>query len=330
MLYADHRWIGDHGIGRFARQVLAHLEYRPVPLTTNPASPIDAWRLSRALGAMTDRDLFFSPGYNPPLYCKGPFVFTLHDLNHIDRSENSNLAKRIYYATLLKNRCHAAARIFTVSEYSRTRILDWSGVDADKVISLGNGVGPEYHPGVKPYDYPSPYILCVSNRKKHKNEFRSVEAFAQSGISSRFVLVFTGKSTEELAQCIESNHVTQRVHFLGFVPEADLPSLYRGATALVFASLYEGFGLPPLEAMACGTPVVTSNVSSLPEVAGDAALLVDPSSVAQIAEALKRIVEDQPLRQDLAEKGIAQARKYRWDDIATRTREILDGLQREL
>ena len=122
MIHADQRWIGDHGIGRFARHVLAELSYSLVSLSSNPASPLDSWRLTRALGTLTRNDLFFSPGYNPlALFCAAPFIYTCHHLNHIDRPVNSSLMKRLYYATVLKRACHRAARILTVSEFSRAR-----------------------------------------------------------------------------------------------------------------------------------------------------------------------------------------------------------------
>jgi glycosyltransferase involved in cell wall biosynthesis len=323
MIYTDQRWIGDHGIGRFARRVLAGLQSFPLALTSHPASPLDPWRLTSALGKLTRDDLFFSPGYNSPLFCAAPFVFTIHDLNHIDRPENSSPFKRLYYATVLKRACHRAASILTVSEFSRSRILDWSGVPAEKVINVRCGVDPEYHPGVAPYELPFPYLLCVSNRKRHKNEFRTVEAFARTGLANEIRLVFTGNPTAELTACIARNQLHQRVHFLGMVPDAQLPSLYRSAQALVFASLYEGFGLPVLEAMACGTPVLTSNSSALPEVAGDAALLVEPTSVEHMADAMRRIVCDAALRELLQERGLAQSSQFSWAETTAKVQQIL-------
>lgn len=320
MIYADQRWIGDHGIGRFARHVLAGLDYRPVALTSNPASPLDPWRLTRALGALTDKDVFFSPGYNSPLFCDSPFVFTLHDLNHIDCAENSSALKRLYYETVLKRACHLSACILTVSEFSRGRIIEWSGVLPEKVINVRCGVDAGYHRGVAAYEFPFPYLLCVSNRKPHKNEFRVIEAFSRARIAPAMRLVFTGNATAELAEYVESKHMTPRVHFVGVVPDAQLPSLYRSAEMLVFPSLYEGFGLPVLEAMACGTPVVTASSSALPELAGDAALLVDPTSVEQIAEAIERIVGDSLLRHQLRENGLARAAQFSWASTTAKVR----------
>jgi glycosyltransferase involved in cell wall biosynthesis len=325
MIYADQRWFGDHGIGRFARQVLARLDYRPLPLTSHPAAALDTWRLTRALSKLTRDDLFFSPGYNTPFFCPSPFMFAIHDLSHIHCPENSSPLIRLYYAMVMKRACHRAAGILTISEFTRRQIVEWSGVSPQKVFNVSCGVDPTYHPEGDTYGLPFPYLLCVSNRKRHKNEFRLVEAFARSGLAAEICLVFTGQKTASLARCIERHGVTGRVHFAGVVPEAKLPSLYRGAEALVFPSLYEGFGLPPLESMACGTPVVTANITALPEVTGDAALLVDPTSVEQIAAAIGQIVNDASLRQQLREKGLKRAAQFPWARTVGRVHQILAG-----
>jgi glycosyltransferase involved in cell wall biosynthesis len=323
MIYADQRWIGKGGIGRFAKHVLASIDYRPVSIPWDPASPMDSWRLARDLAGLTRNDLFFSPGYNSPIFCESPYILTLHDLNHIDRPDNSSLPKRLYYATVLRRACKRAAKILTVSEFSRRRIIDWSGVSPEKVSNVGNGVDPAFNPGVVPYELPFPYLLCVSNRKRHKNDFRTVEAFARSGLSAAVRLVFTGNPSPDLTNCIECNHVARSVYFAGSVEEAQLPSLYRSAEALVFVSLYEGFGLPLLEAMACGTPAIGANTTALPEVAGDAALLVDPTSVEQISEAMGRIISETALRRRLRERGLEQASRFSWKYTAGKVHKLL-------
>jgi glycosyltransferase involved in cell wall biosynthesis len=325
MIYADQRWIGNHGIGRFARHVLADLEYRPVALAGHPAAPLDAWSLARALSELTRNDLFFSPGYNAPLFCTAPFVFTIHDLSHIYCPENSNLLIRLYYATVMKRACQRALSILTVSEFTRMQIVQWAGVSAEKVFNVGCGVDPSYQPTGNCYDLQFPYLLCVSNRKRHKNEFRVVEAFARADLPNEMHLVFTGSPTAGLTDCIERFQISQRVYFAGLVPEAKLPSVYRGAEALVFPSLYEGFGFPILEAMACGTPVVTANVTAMPEIAGGSALLVDPTSIEQIARAMEQIVSDTILRQQLRHKGLARSAEFSWANTTARVRGVLNG-----
>lgn len=326
MIYADQRWIGHHGIGRFSRHVLAGLDYRPVSLSSNPAAPLDSWFLARALSPLTRNDLFFSPGYNTPLFCRSPFVFTIHDLSHIYCPEISSPLLGLYYATVVKRACHRAARILTVSEFTRKQIIDWSGVSPDKIVKVGCAVDAAYQPNGDSYGLPFAYFLSVSNRKRHKNEFRIVEAFAKAGLDPQIHLVFTGEPVADIVRSIEAHQLRSRVTFVGIVPEAKLPSLYRGAEALIFPSLYEGFGLPILEAMACGTPVVTANTTAMPEVAGDAALLVDPSSAKQIAHAMGRILSDTPLRQQLRDKGIARAAQFSWTNTVSRVREVLIGI----
>jgi glycosyltransferase involved in cell wall biosynthesis len=139
-------------------------------------------------------------------------------------------------------------------------------------------------------------------------------------------LMFSGSSTPALGELIERRQMTKRVVFAGPIPEHRLPSLYKGAVALVFPSLYEGFGLPVIEAMACGTPVITSNTTALPEVAGNAALLVDPESTEEIAMALGRLVSDVELQDSLRAKGYQQAAKFTWERTTARIVEVLCAL----
>jgi glycosyltransferase involved in cell wall biosynthesis len=275
------------------------------------------------LGNLTRDDLFFSPGYNTPLYCKSPFVFTIHDLSHIFCPQNSSLAIKLYYATIMKRACNRAAKILTVSEFTRRQIVDWSKVSPEKVVNVGCGVDTAYRPEGDSYGLSFPYLLCVSNRKRHKNESRLLEACAMAPVDRRVHLVFTGEPTPDLLRRIEHLQLRARIHFAGLVPESKLPALYRSASALIFPSLYEGFALPVVEAMACGTPVVTSNVSAMPEIAGDAALLVDPSSVRQIAEAIHQIVSDTSLREQLRERGLARASQFSWARTAARVQTLL-------
>lgn len=323
MIYADQRWIGNHGIGRFARHVLAGFDYEPTPLASKPAAALDSWFLARALKQLGPQDMFFSPGYNAPLFCAAPFVFTIHDLTHIDCPETSRPHLHLYYATVMKRSCRNASRILTVSEFTRDQIISWSGVPSEKVLTVGNGVDPAFRPQGEPLGLPFPYVLSVSNRKPHKNEFRIVEAFAKADLDPRVRLVFTGNPTVKLARWIEMQDVRSRVEFVALVPEEKLPSLYRGAEALIFPSLYEGFGLPILEAMACGTAVVTSNITAMPEVAGNAALLVDPRSVKQISNAMEQIVNDLRLRNELQQKGILRASQFPWETTCQKVRESL-------
>ena len=327
MIYADQRWIGNHGIGRFARHVLAAFDYQPVPLNSNPAAPFDSWFLARALRKLERTDLFFSPGYNTPLFCRAPFVFTIHDLAHIFCRESRKPQIQLYYATLMQRACRCAARILTVSEFTRNQIISWSGISDEKVVSVGNGVDPAFRPEGDLYGLPFPYLLSVSNRKPHKNEFRIVEAFAKADLDPKIHLVFTGLPTAKLSRWIQAQGVRPRVEFVGGLDEEKLPGMYRGAEALIFPSLYEGFGLPIVEAMACGTPVLTSNITAMPETAGDAALLVDPRSVEEIARGMDRVVSLSGLRQDLRTKGLKRAAQFSWARTAATAREVIQSVR---
>lgn len=327
-IFADLRWIGEHGIGRFAKMLAERIPLVGLPLAGAPTDPLDALRLSFNLPPARQGGIFFSPGYNAPLFSSRPFVFCLHDLNHIDRTENSSVLKRLYYRIVLRRACHRAAYVLTVSEFSRARIIAWSGIPGDRVINVGNGVDATFCPADMPEPGAARYLLSVSNRKHHKNEMRIVEAFARAEVAADIQLLFTGNPTAELLAHIALHGVSARVAFAGRVPESDFPALYRGAMALIFPSLYEGFGLPVIEAMACGTVVLTSDTTSLPEVAGGAALLVDPLSVEQIAQGMARLCSDTDLRAALRAKGLLQAAKFTWDETARKVADVLQQIDR--
>jgi len=322
--FVDSRWNGDHGIGRFSREVLARLpEFRALPRVGSPSSPWDPLRL--AVWLRKERaGYFFSPGYNGPGWMAGRWVVTVHDLNHLDVRENSSLFKRWYYNSVIIQNIRGAARVLTVSEFSRMRIIEWSGVSEDCVINVGNGVGSNYVPCGDVYDPGFPYLLYVGNRKAHKNIGRLVEAYLRSGVGSHVRLVLTGPYDRYIGRLFESQGGHGQCVCLGQVPEAMMPALYRGAIALVLPSLYEGFGLPIIEAMACGTPVVTSNCTAMVEVAAGAAVLVEPNKVDSIVAAIVRVIEDSALRQKLRYMGINLVQRYSWRATAEKVRAALD------
>jgi glycosyltransferase involved in cell wall biosynthesis len=323
-ILVDCRWIGSHGIGRFAVEILKRLpQTRRLTSGPKPSSPIDPLYLSWILRAKKRPCLFFSPGYNAPLNSPVPFVFNIHDFNHLYAPSNSSALKKLFYQMFILPACHRAYKILTVSEFSKIKILEWSNMPDENVIVVGSGVdnkfspiGPRYNPGY-------PYLLYVGNRKPHKNIDRLLKAFAQSKLSDDLKLVMSGEPDIDTATLIKELKLEDRVVFVGLIDDDKLPEFYRGAVAFIFPSLYEGFGLPPLEAMACGTPVLTSNVTSIPEVVGDAALMVDPYDVEAIASGIKRLVEDSQLRKELSQKGIARAKLFSWDKTAELTWKVL-------
>ncbi|MFS6931853.1 glycosyltransferase family 4 protein [Klebsiella oxytoca] len=322
----DSRWIGEHGIGRFAKEIRdSGLPLKNIMLHGNPAGKFDTIKLTFYL--WKNKDYFFSPGYNAPFLFLKRAIITIHDLNHIDLNYNSSILKRLYYRLILKRACQKSALILTVSEFSKERIHQWANVPLDKIRVVGNGVSCEFVP--EGYNYSSdssPYILIVGNRKTHKNEFSAVSAFLKANIPQEYRLLIIGEPTKELQELINSYNACSRVFFIGRVTNQKLASLYRGATCLLFPSLYEGFGLPVIESMACGTPVITSNVTSLPEIAGDAALIVNPYEIQEIILAIEQIINDEDLRELLITRGLAQSAKYSWKQVQRLVTEaLIDG-----
>jgi glycosyltransferase involved in cell wall biosynthesis len=279
----------------------------------------------RSLGA----ELLHSPHYVRPLFCTIPSVVTIHDCIHLlfPQYLPNRMAFR-YARFVMGSAIRNSSIVFTVSEASRADILRfYPSTDPAKVHVVPNAIDAELlvDPGEaerervrERYQIRGRFVLFAGNVKPHKNLERLIRAFArvrcQEGNEDlRLVLIGDDVSRyASLRRTADEAGVRQEVRFFGFVPHETLAALYRMATVFAFPSLYEGFGLPPLEAMACGTPVVTSRISSLPEVVGDGALLVDPYNEDDIAQGIARLLDDQDLRARLVERGLERAASYSW------------------
>lgn len=272
--------------------------------------------------------VYFSPGFNGPIRAPIPFVFSIHDLIHLRFPEASSPVRRAYYRLIVLPASRRAFRVITGSEYSRGTILDWTGLPPERVVAVGYGVSGDFAPGGARYEPGYPYFLYVGRREPHKNIPRLVEGFAASRASAAIRLLFTGSPERRIEELAARHRVRGAIHFTGTLSDPDLAACYRGAVALAFPSLYEGFGLPIIEAMACGVPVLASNVTAIPEVAADAALLVDPTSTQAIAQALDRLADDSALRSTLGARGLARARRFSWDGVVGRIREVLERAPR--
>ncbi len=275
-------------------------------------------------------DLFHSPHYVLPLLARTPAVVTIHDCIHLRFPEYlpSRMAWR-YARFMLGHAIRRSASILTVSQASRADILRfYPDADPERILVVPNAIDPALleEPGQEEtarirerYQIRGRFLLYAGNIKPHKNLERLIAAFGklkhQSGMEDLKLLIIGDEISRygALRRGVEAAGVRQDVRFFGFVPDRTLAGLYRLASVFVFPSLYEGFGLPPLEAMACGTPVVTSRISSLPEVAGDAALLVDPYSVDDIARGIAKVLEQPELAADLVRRGHVQAQRYSWE-----------------
>jgi len=319
----DARWIGNHGIGRFAGELQKAIpDLFPYRARRRPWHPVDPLLLGAALWRRSPK-LFFSPGYNSPLGWPGSFVFTLHDLNHLCVSENSNPVKRAYYQHIIKPACHRAQCVLTVSEYSKQEIAVWARLKEERIINVGNGVGVPFSRTGHKHDPGFPYLLYVGSRKPHKNLPRLLKAYSISGVRKEVRLMLSGEPDLLTVREIDRLGLQVDVCFTDLSADGALSDVYRGASGFVFPSLYEGFGLPPLEAMACGIPVLTSNVCSLPEVVGEAAILVNPLDVEEIACGIGRLVQDSPLRSRLRENGLRRAKLFSWKETARKTVQAL-------
>lgn len=283
-------------------------------------------------------DLFHAPHYVlPPLvHCRS--VVTIHDCIHLMFPQYLPSRMAYVYAwAQLWTATHRSDRILTVSETSKLDILRRFHVPADKVTVVYNAIDerltiPPADEGFERvrarYQLKDPFALYVGNIKPHKNLERLIDAFHQLRQETAFEslkLVIIGDEISKyqgLRRAVHRHKLHKHVRFFGFVSLETLAVLYRLAGVFVFPSLYEGFGLPPLEAMYFGTPVVTSNVSSLPEVVGDAAILVDPYDTTSIADGMRKALLDEDLRAWLRERGMARAREYSWERSVERIREV--------
>jgi glycosyltransferase involved in cell wall biosynthesis len=358
----DVRKLHDFGIGTYIRSVLRQLarldhesdfvlfsrpedceglaslgaNFRPVP--ERAANYSIAEQISVPLALRREAvTLFHAPHYVLPPLVRCRSVVTIHDCIHLMFPQYlPNRLALAYARTSITLAAKRATRVLTVSESSKRDILRFVDVPPEKIDVIYNAYDERF--AVEPreeevvrvrerYQLNDEFVMYAGNVKPHKNLERLIEAFAlvrKRGLD-HLRLILIGDEISKYAalrRAIHRHQLHKYVRLLGYVPEQTLAVMYRLAGVFVFPSLYEGFGLPPLEAMASGTPVVTSNVSSLPEVAGDAALLVDPYDATAIADGIYRVLTDEHLRCDLRARGVRRAKEFSWEASVGRIREI--------
>lgn len=305
--------------------------------------PFRLWfdQVSLVRGVRADgADVFLSPYYKMPLTCPCPAVITMHDLLFLDyppTPPHGTALYRLLFRVGSAVMARRAAAILTDSEWSRREILTRLRLPAGRVVVTPLGVSPRFRPIAPAFARPvaaryglaGDYILYVGNFRRHKNVGALLQAYAalpaplRAGVS----LALSGApetGAAPLRAAAEARGLGDAVRFLGSVPDADLPALYSGATLFCFPSLAEGFGLPPLEAMACGAPVLCSDAAALPEVVGKAATLVDARSPEAIAAALEVLLTDGSARTRLRERGMARAAAFTPGRFAAAVLEVLE------
>ncbi len=277
-------------------------------------------------------DLVHYTNFLAPIRDSHPYVVTIHDMSLERLRTHHPVGKRVYTRRLVPYVAERARLIITNSEFSKWDIVRYLAIPESRIRVTPLGVGPEFRQVEDPargevlrrYGLDRPYFLYVGNIEPRKNLPRLIEAFASiPGKDHALVIVgdpwYRGSEPRKIASSLG---LGDRVRFLGYVPRPDLPGLLGGATAFVYPSLLEGFGLPILEAMACGRPVITSATSGLAEVAGDAAILVDPLSIPAIAAAMTAMVEDASLAADLSRRSLRRAAQFSWRQTAESTRDV--------
>ena len=318
----DTRWIGVHGIGRFAYELYTRIpDFSAIDLVGSPARAIDPFVLGRYL-RKTKPELFFSPGYNAPLGAPTPFLFCLHDLNHLAADESMSSLKSIYYERVVRPAISRANAVITVSEYSRDQICEWAEVSVEKVHNVGNGVSPEFVVE-GPIMYSEPYFVHVGGAREHKNLRRIMCALKASKQLAGSKLICVGAKIESILDIAKKIKMEDRILCLQNVSDAKLAEIYRGAIALVFASLREGFGLPIVEAMACGCTVITSSFGAMKEVGGSASLFVNPKDIEEIREKMELVASDNSLRQALKKLGIERAANFTWEKTTASVKDVI-------
>jgi len=325
----------ESGIDKYSQEIAERLGVKEIA-TARYLSPSEAYRLARLV--RNEPDIVHLPNQNFArfaLFRRNPFIVTVHDVvRFYIRFDPETVRERIWLKLDVMG-VKRATHIIAVSQHTKNDLIKYMKIPESKITVIYNGIDRSIF---KPYNVrlrllDKPYVLYVGSERPRKNLDSLFEAFAmlkkefpdlkllKVGPVGRYDMYrrASGKKLVRLG-------ITRDVAFIDYVSEQDLVSYYCSAALLAYPSLYEGFGLPPLEAMACGCPVVTSNTSSLPEVVGEAGIMVDPYDVDGLAQAMRRVLTDSKLRDDMVRKGLEQSKKFSWEKAAEQTREVYEKL----
>lgn len=285
-------------------------------------------------------DLIHFPNFIVRPFKKGKAVVTVHDLSFVrypQFAESKNLA---YLNRWIPDSLERASRILVVSEFTKKELIDIYGIEENKIVVAYNGVRSDYKPTQdedrlhqlrQKYKLPKAFALAVGTLEPRKNYTLLIKAYEYLKKAHRSLppLIFVGppgwnKEYDRLKEMVVSKQLQDSIHFLFYVDEEDMIPFYSAARVLLFPSVYEGFGLPVLEAMACGTPVICSNAASLPEVSGNAALTLRPDNPEEWGDTLISFWNDEAKQQEMRELGLVQSKKFTWEETAKKTLEAYE------
>ena len=314
--FAPYRFVVLAPHGQIQPLELAHIEIRQVgPLKGH------LWE-QLTLPLHTTNGFLLNLCNTAPLLKRQQAV-TMHDAAVYAVPETYSFAFKAWYKVVFRVVGKTAKRIITCSEFSKRQLMHYAGINKDKLQTIYHGkehmVGTPIAQGyTEKMGLERPFVLAVSSMSPNKN-FRSIVAALELIGDKDFDVVIAGGKSKIFNETTPGGESSGRVHYLGYVEEEELRALYDKAACFVFPSFYEGFGLPPLEAMACGAPVISSKAASLPEVCGDAVLYCDPHDPQDIADQIRRVMGDPQLREELSARGIEQAAKFSWSRCARET-----------
>ena len=323
------------GVQRYVKEILDQSAgfFRSIE-PSRPLRGLEGHAWEQTVLPFRSKGLLWSPGNTGPI-TKSHQVVTLHDVVPFDMPHTLDPKFAAVYRFLTPRLVRKADKVITISEFSKAAILKHIPVDPDRIVVIPNGVDARFHPcaadqverAVAAAGIPfKRYVLTLGSIEPRKNlvslfkAWRQVEDLVDDDIG----LVVVGKAgSSSIFKSVDIDDRMKRVHFTGRLSDELLPAVYTGATVFACVSVYEGFGLPPLEALACGVPTLVSNTTALPEVVGQAALTVDPVSIDEIAEGLVALLGSESERRRLTQLGLAQAGKFSWAETARLTRELL-------
>jgi len=314
--YFDSRPKGNFGIARFTTEISKRLKIlNPYHGAGNPFSPFDPLVLSLTLPL--DTKFFVSASFTAPIFRKIPYAICIHDLIQLDMPEYFNFYKVLYFKTIVKYIAYKSNKIFTVSEFTKSRIIFHYKISQDKIVVLGNGSSSNFHPRGPEYisDFNYDYIFNYSSKKIHKNINNLIKAFLNIKNTKDIKLIISGDCNKfEIDQGLPCENII----FIGELSDKRLINLIQGAKAVIFPSLYEGFGIPIIESYACGTPVITSNTSSMAEISNGVAFLCDPHSIESIANAINELLTTSSADVRLNSNELIEiSKKYSWDKYSS-------------